>query len=74
VSDDDDDDNMLNLAQFDKNLIELPPESPQVGGGLPGENRPKVNNAIQYKADGRIIFSGIYVVLLRFLLTTLALV
>lgn len=43
---------MLNLAQFDKNLIELPPESPQVGGGLPSENRPKVNNGIQYKADG----------------------
>lgn len=54
---------MLNLAQFDKNLIELPPESPQVGGGLPGENRLKVNNGIQYKADGRHIAFSVFVVL-----------
>jgi len=42
---------MVNLAQFDKNLIELPPETPQPAGSV-NETRTKASGGIQYKSDG----------------------
>lgn len=50
---------MVNLAQFDKNLIELPPETPQAAGSL-SETRAKANSNMQYKSDGEwLSFSAI---------------
>lgn len=52
VSDDDDDENGVNLAQFDTNLIEIPSDSPRIGPPAG-----KAMNGIQYKADGAIFYA-----------------
>lgn len=61
MSDDDDDENAVNLAQFDVNLIEIPSdEVPRNGNGngvppiaLPAAtDKGRVASGIQYKSDG----------------------
>ena len=53
VSDDDDEENGVNLAQFDTNLIEIPSDSPRNGQPAVPE-RTKAVSGIQYKADGAL--------------------
>lgn len=59
VSDDDEDEqNGVDLAHFDTNLIELPPDSPKNGNspisGIAIERGNRMSQGMQYKSDGRI--------------------
>ena len=53
VSDDDDDENGVDLAQFDCNLIEIPNDSPRNIPAVTCGEKGRATSGIQYKSDGK---------------------